>query len=256
MHTQKIEINGEIIACLLSDIKSGNALVFLHGAGSTNREWQDQWAYFKDQMTVVVPDLPGHGDSPGNGCDSIDGYADIIVRLIKKLKLDGCVLIGHSMGGAIAQKIALLQPDLLSGLVLAATGARLRVSSQIFSTIKTNFEQYIDLASLSSLPETADTQKKNAFRDTLSHCIPSIVYNDFEACNKFDVMNEIAHICIRTLIINGDRDIMTPVKYAQYLHKKIANSHLFIVPDAGHMAAMERPEEVNKAISDFLASGS
>jgi len=256
MHTQKIKINGETIACLLSDIKCGNALVFLHGAGSSNLEWQYQWAYFKDQMTVVVPDLPGHGDSPGKGHDSIDGYADTIVRLIKKLKLDGCVLIGHSMGGAIAQKIALLHPNLLTGLVLAATGARLRVSSQIFSTIKTNFEQYIDLASSSFLPKTAEAQKKNIFREAISHCIPSIVYNDFEACNKFDVMNEIAHIHIRTLIINGDRDIMTPVKYAQYMHEKIADSQLFIVPDAGHMATMEMPEEVNKAISDFLSSGS
>ncbi len=252
MYTKKIDVDTTALACLFSETQNKPAMVFLHGASSTNQIWLTQWMHFKDRMTVIIPDLPGHGDSTGNGSDSIDKYAEIVVRLIRKLDLGKCILVGHSMGGATAQKVAIAHSDLLAGLVLVSTGSRLRVASQVFSSIETDYRQYIELATSFSLYESADEQTKNMFKNILSVLSPKVAYNDFMACNKFDVMNEIAGIHTRTLIIAGDKDMLTPLKYSQFMHQKIANSQLDIIRDAGHMVMMEKPDDVNSSLSGFL----
>lgn len=254
MHTEMIDTGSAGIACLVSETKAGPVLVFVHGAGSTGRVWQAQWTWFGDKAGVIVPDLPGHGGSGGSGCDSIDAYADTVVRLMQKLDRGKYVLIGHSMGGATAQTVALLHPELLSGLVLVSTGSRLRVAPQVFSSIETDYRQYLDISVSFSLSESADERTKQAFRDVLSTTSPGVAYNDFKACDRFDVMERIAGIPVRTLILAGDRDMLTPLKYSRFLHEKISGSALKVFGDAGHMVMMEKPEEVNREIESFLSS--
>ena len=254
MAAEKIIVDGQEIACLVSDSAQQVPLVFLHGAGSTREVWQAQWLYFRDRAKVVAPDLPGHGDSSGKSPDTIDAYADVVVKLADKLGLGKCVLVGHSMGGAIAQRIALLHPELLAGLVLVATGARLRVMPQVFSTIQTDYGQYVELASSFSMSPSTDVKTRSLFREILAHCAAQAAHNDFTACNRFDIMDTLAAIKTKTMIIAGDRDMMTPLKYAQFLNQKIEASQLVIIGDAGHMVMMEKPDEVNSAIEKFAAS--
>lgn len=254
MHTRKIDVNNVTLACLLSETENKPVLMFLHGASSTNEVWRDQWLYFKDRTKVIIPDLPGHGDSSGNSCDSVEAYADTVIRLAQRLHPGRFVLAGHSMGGAIAQRIAVMHPELLAGLVLVATGARLKVMPQVFSAIETNYDQYIELATSFSMAETADEQKKHLFREVLYRSSPKTAYDDFSACNKFDVMNAIEGIKIKTLIIAGNKDVTTPLKYSQYLNQKITDSRLEIIDGAGHMVMMEKPDQVNKAIEGFVSA--
>ena len=82
---------------------------------------------------------------------------------------------------------------------------------------------------------------------------PAVMLSDFLCCDKFDIMEKVHQIKLPTLIICGESDVMTPVKYASYLGAKIANSKVVIVPGAGHFVLAEKPEVVNKAIGDFLA---
>ncbi len=254
MVTEKIEVNGNNIACFVSDSQQQPPLVFLHGAGSTHEIWQTQWLYFKDRAKVIIPDLPGHGDSSGNSYDSIDAYANIVVKLAEKLQISRFVLIGHSMGGAISQRIAISHPELLAGLVLVATGARLRVSPQVFLAIKTDYKRYVEIASSFSMSTSAEKQTRALFEEMLSHSSAQAAHDDFTACDRFDVMDTIANIRTKNLIIVGDKDMMTPIKYAQYLNQKIEASQLEIINEAGHMVMMEKAGEVNTAIEKFLRS--
>lgn len=254
MLTNKITINNISLAFMLSESQSGQTLVFLHGAGSTNQVWQAQWSYFKDKMKVLVPDLPGHGGSSGSSSDTVDAYANTIIELAAKLNLQQFIMIGHSMGGAIAQKVAVLAPELLSGLVLVATGAKLRVMPQVFSAIETDYKQYVELAATFSMSESADERQKALFKDILSASAPSAAYNDFKACDKFDALNEVGGITVPALIIAGGNDMMTPLKYSQFLNQKIAGSRLEIVDGAGHMVMMEKPDQVNQAIERFITA--
>lgn len=81
---------------------------------------------------------------------------------------------------------------------------------------------------------------------------PAAMLNDFLCCDKFDIMDRVREIKLPALIICGESDVWTPVKYATYLGTNIGDSRLVIVPGAGHFVFAEKPEAVNKAIEDFL----
>jgi pimeloyl-ACP methyl ester carboxylesterase len=83
-------------------------------------------------------------------------------------------------------------------------------------------------------------------------CRPEVLYGDFVACDRFDLMNEIEKIVLPTLILYGDDDQLTPVKYSQLLHSRIKGSKMEVLPDAGHMVMMEAPELFNKKIGEFI----
>ncbi|MHA1225551.1 MAG: alpha/beta fold hydrolase, partial [Candidatus Hodarchaeales archaeon] len=82
-----------------------------------------------------------------------------------------------------------------------------------------------------------------------------ILVKDFRACQAFDVRNEISKIKIPTLILIGENDKMTPIKYSKYLNEKISNSQIKIIPDSGHYVFQEKVEEVNNSILLFLENG-
>ena len=97
-----------------------------------------------------------------------------------------------------------------------------------------------------------------ASRIEIRKCSPTIIKRDFELCNEFDIMDRVQEIAIPTLIIVGKDDIMTPIKYAQYLHDKISNSDLRIVENAGHSVglASSMPSVSNYNLNHIKSSAS
>ena len=88
----------------------------------------------------------------------------------------------------------------------------------------------------------------------MMRCRPEVLYGDFLACDRFDIMNQVERIDLPTLILCGNEDEMTPVKYSQFLHQRIKGSRLEILPSAGHMVMMESPVAVNEKIKEFIAT--
>jgi pimeloyl-ACP methyl ester carboxylesterase len=84
---------------------------------------------------------------------------------------------------------------------------------------------------------------------------PLVVHGDFAACDAFDVMQRLEEIRCPTLVICGEDDRLTPVKYAHYLRDHIPGATLAIIPHAGHMVMMEQPDQVNRAVEEFLSGG-
>ena len=81
---------------------------------------------------------------------------------------------------------------------------------------------------------------------------PQVIHDDFLACDAFDRRADVSRIATPTLILCGDADRMTPVKFSQFLHKQIAGSQLIVVPGAGHMVMLEQPAAVAEAVAHFL----
>jgi pimeloyl-ACP methyl ester carboxylesterase len=81
---------------------------------------------------------------------------------------------------------------------------------------------------------------------------PAVMHNDFLCCDKFDIMDRVHEIKVPTLVICGESDIMTPVKFANYLGTRITDSKVVIIPESSHFVLAEKPEAVNKAIQDFI----
>jgi pimeloyl-ACP methyl ester carboxylesterase len=204
--------------------------------------------HFKDAMAV---ELPGHPD--GTGCGSIEEYVASVEDYVEKKAVKNLILVGHSMGGAIAITFALRHPD-MAGIVLVGTGARLRVQPQILSKIKENYEEASKLIASWSISPTSGPVLADRIAREMLQVNPKVTYGDFMACNKFDRMKDVSKIACKTLIIVGADDQMTPAKYSEYLHEQIAGSRIVVMPGAGHSVMLEKHRAFNEALRAFLDS--
>jgi len=222
--------------------------LFIHGAGGGRVTWRLQLIHFKDAQAI---ELPGHPE--GQGRDTIEEYVDFVADYIAANHVEEPVLVGHSMGGAIAIEYALRNAT-LTGLVLVGTGARLRVRQRLFSKILDNYHEASRiLAELSVAPGT-DPVIVERLADELLKVNPEVTYGDLSACDKFDRMNEVHKISYPTLIVCGSKDQLTPVKYSEYLHQRIEKSRLVVIPDAGHSVMLEEHRKFNHVLADFEVS--
>lgn len=230
----------------------GNSLpiILVHGAGGSSQRWSEQLSIFDSQYSSWAMDLPGHGKSEGSLLSNIKDMAEFIDDFIGALFLGKFVLVGHSMGGAIAQEFSLQYPEKLSGLILIGTGARLKVSREILGTLAAGQMPFKDVNHLYG-SSTPDNKREEAMRE-MNELSPAVYWADFEACNKFDRVLSVEKIKVPSLIIVGDEDVMTPVKYSQFLSSNLLNSQLRIIKGAGHMCMLEKPTEVTEEIINFI----
>lgn len=230
----------------------GVPVVFVHGSGSNHEIWKPQVHALSSIARAVAIDLPGHGRSDPPGRNSVEGYGDSILGLLDALRFDRAVMVGHSLGGAIAQTLALSHPDRVAGLGLVGTGARLRVLPAILDGIVNDFEKTAPfIVENAYAPNLTDDLRARAMAE-LHACNPQVTHDDFSACNVFDVMTRLGEIRAPTLVICGKQDRMTPVKYSEFLASKIAGAQLVLVDNAGHCVMIEQPDAVSRALFDFV----
>jgi pimeloyl-ACP methyl ester carboxylesterase len=250
----EITVQGQIVQFQDSVKASRRGIVFLHGAGGSHHTFRDQWAGLKGPVRLVIPDLPGHGRSGGTPPESVDAYAAWVVEFLKAIGLDRFILAGHSMGGAIALQAALGGLRGLEALVLLGTGARLRISPAIFEGIGERFREFApELVGWMTSAASSELLREDIATDVLS-TRPATFLADFHACNGFDVMNRLGAIRVPTLVISGDDDRLTPLKYGEYLAANIPGAVLKIIHGAGHLSMLEKPTEVNAVITSFIHS--
>ena len=233
-------------------------LVFVHGAGRGAGTWEEQLSVFPHSEGVT---LPGHrlNETLGNdGLRSVGAYARWLRQyLVAERNVDHqterVVLIGHSMGSAIAMQYALDNPGELAGLGLVGSGSRMRVGAAILDGLLKDYPATVEMIVENSYGPSAKAHLKRATREYMEQLDPQVTLGDFEACNAFDVGSQLGQLAGQpTLIITGQEDRMTPPKYAESLAQNIPGSELHLIQDAGHSVMQEQPEIFNKLLGDFL----
>lgn len=244
-------IEKEELFYTLSPSKTEKALVLIHGSGGDHKHWP---ASLRDLsgIRVFAIDLPGHGRSQGVGKDSVDDYSDIIEKFVAGLGLTDVILMGHSLGSAIVQMLALKSPGWLSGIVLVGAGARLRVAPVVLDGILSDADKTIELIGEQAFGPQVSPELVAAFRDQLASTDPNVTHGDFTACDRFDVMAEIQQVRVPTLVISADGDNLTPEKYGQFLSSTIPGAKFALIKDAGHMMALEQTEHFMEYLKKFL----
>jgi len=228
-------------------------IIFIHGAGGSSATWIMQLRGLSDAFNVIAIDLNGHGKSKDRlEKDVTKSYLDDINSAISKYFQP--ILVGHSMGGMLTQLYALTNPEKIRGIVLVGTGAKLRVMPSIFDLLKNNFDDYIDAVSGFMFHKGASPELVDASKTEMKKCKPDIISRDFAACDLFDIMDDVSKISVPALVIVGRDDVMTPVKYSEYLHRSITNSTLKIIENAGHAVMLEQPGVLNKIIRNWINS--
>lgn len=234
-------------------------LVMIHGAGGCSQLWQNQTRVSKApsgrlsrSVNALALDLPGHGESPGEAQSDINAYAAWLGDVLRAVFDEPPFLMGHSMGGAVVQKVALSDPDLMKGIILVGTGPRLQVAPMFLEGLQKNFDTIIDSIMGFAYAEGADTRLIHEGIRLMKAAGGDVVYGDFYACDRFDVRDHIKNIHLPCLILCGSEDKLTPPSLSRKLHESIRGSTMEIIPDAGHMVMIEKYQAFNDRVLDFV----
>ena len=225
-------------------------LIFIHGSGCSKNVWDQQLSFFDGSIALDLPGRPS-----GEPLESATELAQWLIDYITDHALENVVLVGHSLGAAVVMQAALLNDKHLKGMVLIGSGARLKVIPQLITSLSALADQS------ASIPDSflqANQHIPEPFKTNINEAIKKngarIMLNDFKVCDKFDVMDQLASLHLPVKIIVGEKDSMTPVKYASFLHERIDQSELTIIDGGTHMVFAEQAALVNEQIEAFIAS--
>jgi 2-hydroxy-6-oxonona-2,4-dienedioate hydrolase len=240
----------------------GRTVVLQHGFLGGGAYWSQVMADFGITFDVIAPDLPGFAGSSAEPLpDSIGGYSAALIALLDSLKVERFSMVGHSMGGMIAQQTAIDYPSRIERLVLYGTAPSGHLPTR-FETFEETIARFKKSgpAAAADVVATWFVEKKEhpLFPSTLDagrgFTIDAVV-NAMTIVPKWDARDRLKDIKADTLIITGDRDFATTPEHALSMWKAISGSRLCIVPGCSHGIHLEKPDVFNKVVGTFLSSG-
>jgi len=235
---------------------TGRPIVFVHGACENSMFWNCQ-RILSDRFRILAVDLPNHGRSkPFDGPVDVEKYAYAVSEFVAKTcNEERAVLVGHSMGGAIALINAIHYPKNLRGVVLVCTGAKLGVLPSIRDGLRTRFEETVKtIVGPRQFAAATNLEIIRFVTDEITKVKSETASADYEACNGFDVRQKLRTIALPTLIIVGEEDKMTPVTWSTYLKENIPKSRMIVMRESSHLPMLERPSEFNRFLNEFVIS--
>ena len=227
-------------------------LILLHGSGGDSSVWEKQIDGFGREGAVIAPDLPGHGQSDGPLRTTVKDYAVWLNIFAEQLHINRFFLIGHSLGGAIAQEYARSFPQKVQGLILAGSGLQFIVAADYLEAVKNNFSAAVHASCLAAYAAGNVSSLYEKGYGMLSRNGKETLYSDLAACSAFDSTTWVSSIAVPALAICGSDDKITPPESSQSLARLIPGAQLKIVAEAGHMVMMEAATKFNKEVKTFI----
>jgi len=222
------------------------------------RELSEYFGGNRRKFTFAV-DLRGHGRSSAPDCDwTVGDMALDIVRLLRHLGAERAHLIGLSLGGMVAQQVALDYPYAAASLVLVDTVCGVPEDGR---TAAADALRFIETHSMA---EVAKARITTAFTDAVDpvmrlHLIEAVALNDKVAYERaaraafsFSVCERLEEIEVPALVVVGEGDRTLPLAWMERLATQIRGARLARLAGAGHISNMERPHEFNRVVLDFL----
>lgn len=244
----------------------GPPLVLVHSGGFDRRLWDEQFFTFADRYTVIRYDVRGHGESPPPTKPYSD--AEDLYSLLQWLQLEKAHLVGLSLGGSIVIDFALAHPQMVDTLILVAPDVNGYAFSaefnQGFIRLITSIEQD-DGAPAGDLWLQSSILAPAMENPTVTHKLRPIarensrcwLINPLFRRDSFvspPATQRLAEIHAPALLIVGDRHIPDVLNEARLLESGVAGIKKVVIPGAGHIVNVEKPEEFNRALRDFLSS--
>ncbi len=220
--------------------------MFIHGAGRTPASWGPQLARFEGALAVA---LPGHPDgAPLHGTAAM---ADWVIAEMEGVP-GPLVMVGHSLGGAVALQVALARPDLLAGLVLVSTGARLPVPDDAIERIDLDFEaECARMVEQSWLHHEPDLIRRGT--NSVIAMGPESLRADYVSAREHDLRGRLGDLGAPALVVSGEEDPLVPTWLSEELADELPDSSLAVIAGTAHVPQLERPDTIDLLIAAFLA---
>lgn len=240
------------------------SLVFLHGVGGGHHSWDHQLPYFAAQgYGAHAWDQPGYGHSASVEPYDLEQIAASLARLIGALDDGPVVLVGHSMGGFVAQETYARFPELVKGLALCFTSAAFGNRSGEFARnfIASRIRPLDEGKSMAEIAASIMPTMRGSRSDAagLAHAervmaeVPAETYRKAVALlTTFDRRANLAHIEVPTLLIAGGDDRVAPAPVMQRMAQQIPAATWVLLEGCGHLGQMDQPQAFNAALLAFL----
>jgi pimeloyl-ACP methyl ester carboxylesterase len=237
----------------------GEPLLLIHGGMISGAEFQPQIAPFSARYRVIVPDVRGHGASGRGGYPySIRQWAHDIAALMDALGIGQALVLGHSMGGMVAQQLAADHPHKVRALVIAesnygvANDPMMRfaagVSTAVFKLVGAKTAARVASAAIAANPEV----KAVMMPEIATHAenAPNL-FAILDAMNAYDGRPILPHIACPTLVLCGANNKLSH-KQGREMAQIIPNARLEFIADAGHAANWDNAADFNRVVLEFL----
>lgn len=235
-------------------------LVLVHGFMGGSAQWEPQVAGLSDKFDLIALDLPGFGENNHLPViDTIGGFSDWVISELSKRNIKRYHLLGHSMGGMIAQEIALRDPDRVDQLILYATGAQ-GVLPGRFETIEESKKRAIaDGAKATARRISATWFLDRESAPAFEHCAEvaeqstlDAITSGLDAMRSWSGTGNLSSIKPKTLVVWGDHDRTYQWPQTHLLWDDIKHANLAVVPGCAHAIHLEKSHIFNSLIQDFL----
>jgi pimeloyl-ACP methyl ester carboxylesterase len=244
---------------------TGIPCVLLHGFPLDHSMWREQEP-LAEHLRLIVPDLRGFGGSAGAVMESVESLADDVPALLDALHVGGpAVICGLSMGGYVAQHVAVRHPDRVAALVLvdtkleADTPEARAARADLAVKVGRLGQGIVADAMVPRLlaPAAAAAPGRAAVEDVLRSAILAQPIAGIQAAlaalaARPDMTEPMAHVLAPTLLVCGAEDAITPPDCLERAEQVMPCARLLVVPGAGHMTPLEAPEVFNRALLEFL----
>lgn len=241
--------------------ESGPAIVLVHGLGGSRRTWSELAPLLASEARVVVPDLRGcGGTSRGTSPWTLAQAADDIAGVAAALGLGRYVLVGHSLGGVIAQELLTRHRPEIAGAVLISTSSRLsaKATENWLRLADTVLQRGISDSPASQARGFAEAYASEhpevlAEHARIAAATDQAVYSEqARAASSYDFTSALASVTCPVLILQGLADRLTPPGGSVLLQRAMpAHSRLEMIEGAGHNLPIEMPATVARLVLEF-----
>jgi pimeloyl-ACP methyl ester carboxylesterase len=255
------KLRGRDIDLYYEIIGQGDPIVFIHGLGSSTRDWEYQIEYFSKRYQIVIFDIRGHGksDKPA-GPYSIHLFARDTAELIKALDIVPSHVVGISLGGMIALQLAANEPELVRSLVVVNSGSemvvrtmkeRLAVLQRFIIVRLLGMRKMGEVLGDRLFPKQEQRELRRTFADRWAENDPRAYREALRAIIGWSLTEQLHRIECPTLVVAAEDDY-TPMEAKMPLVNGIKQAELVVIENSRHGTPVDQPEEFNKVLSTFL----
>ncbi|HUS24142.1 MAG TPA: alpha/beta fold hydrolase [Candidatus Binatia bacterium] len=238
----------------------GTPLVLLHGLGSSSEDWENQIPAFARHFRVIAPDLRGHGASDRSGDYGVERFARDTWALLDHLGVAQPLLLGYSMGGAVAMQMALDRPGRVPRLVLANTLPSFRTDTLakrwmlwsrllMMSWVGPRGLAEVMARRLFPRPDQARLREKIARRNAQND--KNVYLQSVRALTRWSVTERLQQLSMPVLVLAAEQDYFEAPATAQFV-ATLRDSRAITFPGTRHGLPLEQPEAFNAAVLEFL----